>query len=357
MSGASSGHDPTVWDRELVVQVVEAESILEEHATYATSLRGEKRFTEGTTLAYVTPWNGHGYEVAKTFRGKFDLLSPTWFQIPWKEEGKEWKVEGGHDVDVDWMLEVRTNETGRIVPRFSFQGWTLPQYQTLIEGTDQMAIKGIAQVILEEVEDHGFDGVTLECAAIHALGGLLDLLGTRLHEQGKLLILVLPPYREDQAYPFTPGWLKKWDEQVDYYSIMTYDYSLANGPGPNAPIRWMEEAVETLVGRSPNSDQRAKVLLGLNFYGYAFHVMDARAEAVINTQYLGILEQFFPVFRWDRSSKESCAEYTLPTGETREVWYPTLKSIAARVDLARELGVGVSIWEIGQGLDYFYDLI
>jgi chitinase domain-containing protein 1 len=32
-----------------------------------------KNFNGGDTLAYVTPWNNHGYDVVKQFKGKFDL--------------------------------------------------------------------------------------------------------------------------------------------------------------------------------------------------------------------------------------------------------------------------------------------
>ena len=44
-------------------------------------------------------------------------------------------------------------------------------------------------------------------------------------------------------------------------------------------------------------------------------------------------------------------------GSMTYVWYPTKESVDLRIKLAESLGVGISIWEIGQGLDYFYNLL
>lgn len=32
-------------------------------------------------LAYITPWNGFGYDQAKKYHQKLDMISPTWLQI------------------------------------------------------------------------------------------------------------------------------------------------------------------------------------------------------------------------------------------------------------------------------------
>ncbi len=45
------------------------------------------------------------------------------------------------------------------------------------------------------------------------------------------------------------------------------------------------------------------------------------------------------------------------TGEVETVWYPSLYSVWRRMQAAQQAGAsGVSVWECGQGLDYFFQL-
>jgi len=96
--------------------------------------------------------------------------------------------------------------------------------------------------------------------------------------------------------------------------------------------------------------------MGLNFYGYSYTSNPQKATPVVGSTYLQLLEEYNPKLIWDPSSKE----HIISLGEGKDsskLYYPTLKSVHERIKLAQELGVSLTIWEVGQGLDYFYDLL
>lgn len=51
-------------------------------------------------------WNNHGYDVAKTFGAKFDVISPVWLQVQRTGDNK-YELHGKHDIDLGWVDDVR----------------------------------------------------------------------------------------------------------------------------------------------------------------------------------------------------------------------------------------------------------
>lgn len=97
-------------------------------------------------------------------------------------------------------------------------------------------------------------------------------------------------------------------------------------------------------------------MLGLNFYG-ADYVLPNGGGPIIGKQYLQLLSDYKPAeIHYDLTSEEHYFDYDLHYTK-HVVYFPTLQSIDARIQMAEDLNVGLAIWEVGQGLDYFYDLL
>lgn len=78
---------------------------------------------------------------------------------------------------------------------------------------------------------------------------------------------------------------------------------------------------------------------------------------IVGREYVSLLEQRRPQLQWEKNSEEHFFLYIDNQDVKHVVFYPTLKSIATRLQEAASWGAGISIWEIGQGLEYFFDIL
>jgi chitinase domain-containing protein 1 len=125
------------------------------------------------------------------------------------------------------------------------------------------------------------------------------------------------------------------------------------------------------------TDSPVKLFLGLNFYGHRYDRIyppppkeqrQYHMKHILGHDYIEFLKQYYStsIIYFDRRAHEHItAVYSRPmTDQNQEensspqiiLFYPSLKSIYDRLELASKLNIGVAIWDGGQGLDYFFDL-
>ncbi|CAL1291053.1 unnamed protein product [Larinioides sclopetarius] len=304
-------------------------------------------------------WNSHGYDIAKLFAAKFTMISPVWLQLKPKDSKGGFLVEGLHDIDRNWVSTLKQlNRKLKIVPRIILEQWTYPTLKKLLK--DKATDVGSELAAL--AKENNFNGYVLEIWSL--LGGQMKAelthfiinLAKDLQKYNLTLVLVIPPPSyagRNQIGMFIREDFENLVNHVTAFSLMSYDYSSPQRPGPNSPLPWLLQCVEDLVP-DKSSPYRKKLLLGLNFYGNVYSKLGGKP--IIGHEFISILEKHKPKFMFNNVSGEHSFTYWSENSE-HKVFYPTLHSIRLRLQLGRELGTGIAIWEIGQGLDFFYDLL
>lgn len=298
-------------------------------------------------------------------------------------------------------IETVLADPPKIVPHFNFH----------LEGVDFFKIletpklqDKIIKLVKDIIAKNDFDGVVIEFPLALLALEFVKKIGTELHEMKKEFIVPIqpatktPPLKEvstiEEHVKHVSETIRLFcfsaQKEVDFFNIMTYDYS-GDDAGPIAPIPWVEESIRHVVNNSyadlekypsevtydslsdsytfeeyttlhlrfHNLDflvaKRHQLLVGFNMYGYLY---DSNGyKAIINKDYLPFLAKNINdlEIRWQKDAEEYSFTLDNEVNQTVVV-YPTLESIKKRVDLVKSFGTGIAIWDIGQGLDYFYSV-
>jgi len=327
----------------------------------------QRKFENGITLGYVTPWNSHGYDLAKWAAHKFTHISPVWFQLRSKLDGENLscQLDGTHDIDQDWMTDLKKNNSNlNIVPRIIFEGWFGNDLKKFL--TDKRLQIDCSRKLCNFLKANHMAGAVLEIwlqvmtttqgsGTMHLLE-FIESLAHEFHTVGLTLILPLSP-------PLDPNFeetgivnkiiIERLLNAVDYLNVMAYDYPSSKEFSGVAPIKWAESNIRFLLnaGNTMSDNKPSKILLGLNFYGY--DRSDGKIEAILGTRFIDLISEPDTNLMFDQNAGENLIIYGRNNKNYGLAYYPTLRSLEMRVELARRLNVGIAIWELGQGLDYF----
>jgi len=176
-------------------------------------------------------------------------------------------------------------------------------------------------------------------------------LAEALHAHGRLLSVTVHPKTSkpgDWDGPIAQDWATI-GAAVDRFRVMTYGYHWSMGaPGPIAPRWWMEDVLAYATSVVPPN----RVYVGLHFYGHDWSgpsggsVVWEDAQALIDAY--GAVPRWQDTDAWGRAVAEPWFSYTDSLGQPHEVWYVDTASVAARLELVQQYGLGgIVIWRLG----------
>ena len=210
---------------------------------------------------------------------------------------------GLHDVDSGWMKDVKkAGGKTKIYPRVLFDHFTDKDFSQMLTYKEEM--DAVTKMIYDTCRHHKFDGIVLE---------VWSQLSVRVDDQHLIIlvretsiilksgkfgfVLVIPPARKETVDLFTAKHFEELFPHVDYFSLMTYDYSNFQRPGAAAPIYWVQNSVEHICPSNVAKlkQKRAKILLGLNFFGNDFTPEGGKSKIIsqlIFSNHLNVMTSF-----------------------------------------------------------------
>lgn len=173
----------------------------------------------------------------------------------------------------------------------------------------------------------------------------------RLSKAGLLMSTALAPKTsaEQKGAWYEAHDYKAHGEIADFVVLMTYEWGYSGGP-PRAvsPIGPVRNVVEYALSVMPAE----KIFLGQNTYGYDWTLPYEKggeyAEALSPQKAIRRARENNVPIKFDKEAQAPFYTYTDAEGNKHEVWFEDARSIQAKFDLVKELGLkGVSYWKLG----------
>ncbi|NOU92610.1 LysM peptidoglycan-binding domain-containing protein [Paenibacillus sp. LMG 31456] len=172
-----------------------------------------------------------------------------------------------------------------------------------------------------------------------------------LHREGFLMSTALAPKTSSTQ---TGAWYTAHDYKVhgevaDFVVIMTYEWGYSGGPAMAvSPIGPVRKVLEYAISEMPAS----KIMMGQNLYGYDWTLPFVQggpfAKALSPQAAIDLARKQNAQIQYDYVAQAPHFTYWDSSGKQHIVWFEDARSIQAKFNLVKELGLrGISYWKLG----------
>lgn len=225
--------------------------------------------------AWVPPWNIENALAELEPRANvFHQISPFWFEVTGVTTIQPYANTPEDETD-EFLEQARDRGVPLVA---SLYDQTAPRVMASLLSDPESRAAHI-DTIVAFAADNDFQGIDVNYERFAFEDGrdtwpetrpvwaaFIEELGARLHADGRLLTVSVPPVYDDEQTDDSGYWVYDYGAiaaHVDAIRVMAYDYSVAD-PGPIAPLPWVEELI---AGSTAAAGGPEKLVLGIPLYG------------------------------------------------------------------------------------------
>jgi spore germination protein YaaH len=298
--------------------------------------------TTGKAQAFLLASTDRSFEDFQAHYTQIGVVYPTYFDC-----GTGGQLLGRDDPLITGWARARGV---KVLPRFNCQRTTV-LHQIL---TDPNLRRAWLDGMVALVQQNGYDGVNVDFEAGAAadragMTSFITELASRLHGIGKLLsVAVSAKIRDEPNHPRSTFYdYAALSQQADWIFVMCWGYHwTTSGPGALDDFEWMGR-VMNYVDTMP---QHARFVLGLQLYGIDWPNGGGARNPGVALEYSAIqalLAQTGAQTSRDALSNSPHFSYTDAMGIHHDVWYSDATTTGDRIALARQHGLGIGFWRLG----------
>jgi spore germination protein YaaH len=314
-------------------------------ASAATSVaQADPPPTTGNAYAFLLASTDASYADLRAHYRQIGTVSPTF----WDCNIHTGALEGRNDAGiVAWAQDRKV----KVLPRFNCQDTTM---LTRILN-DPATRASWLDAIVGTADQYGYDGVNLDFETVaaadrDALTSFVAELAGRLHAQGKLLSQAVSAKTEDvpnhpRSTAFDYNALSQYDDTI---FVMAWGIHWATSyPGAQDDFSWVQQVADYVA----SLPRKSKYVMGTMLYGMDWPNGGGPSNPATGRYFddIGALAaQYHATPAYDAATNSWRLDYTDSAGTPHEIWYTDANAVGDRFKLARDRGLGIGFWRLGQ---------